>query len=69
MQVGIIFYASIAVIVFASLTTTLRLLDIQRWVPFAVSVYVVSVMLFTSMMLFTLRRQAEADRIGPGPAS
>jgi len=60
---------SIAVVVFISLITTLRLLDMPRWVPFAMSIYVVIIMLFTSMMLFTLRRQAEADRIGPSPTS
>jgi hypothetical protein len=41
----------------------------QRWVPFAMSVYFVLIMLFTSMMLFALRRQAEADRLGPSPVS
>jgi len=68
-QVKIVFYVSIAVVVFISLITTLRLLDMPRWVPFAMSIYVVIIMLFTSMMLFTLRRQAEADRIGPSPTS
>jgi hypothetical protein len=68
-QVKIVFYVSIAVIIFVSLITTLRLLEIQRWAPFAVSVYFVIIMLFTSTMLFTLRRQAEADRIGHSPAS
>src|SRR5271170_4605538 len=68
-QVKIVVYASIAFIVFVSLNVTLQLLDMQRWVPFAVSVYIVLIMLFTSMMLFALRRQAEADRLGPSPAS
>jgi hypothetical protein len=69
LQVKIVVYTSIAVIVFLSLNVTLELLDIQRWVPFALSVYFVLIMLFTSMMLFALRRQAEADRLGPSPAS
>jgi MFS family permease len=68
-QVKIAFYTSIAVIVFLSLNVTLQLLDMQRWVPFAMSVYVVLSMLFTSMMLFALRRQAEADRLEASPAA
>jgi hypothetical protein len=69
LQLKIVVYPSIAVIVFLSLNVTLELLDMQRWVPFAMSVYLVLIMLFTSMMLFALRRQAEADRLGPSPAS
>jgi MFS family permease len=68
-QVKIAFYTSIAVVVFLSLNVTLKLLDMQRWVPFAMSVYFVIIMLFTSMMLFELRRQAEADRLGLSPVS
>jgi MFS family permease len=68
-QVKIVFYTSIAVIVFLSLNVTLKLLDMQRWVPFALSVYFVVIMLFTSMVLFALRRQAEADRLGLSPVS
>jgi magnesium-transporting ATPase (P-type) len=68
-QVKIVFYVSIAAIVFISLLTTLRLLNLRGWMPFAMSVYFVIIMLFTSMMLFALRRQAEADRLGPSPAS
>ncbi|HVJ52536.1 MAG TPA: hypothetical protein VM689_08750 [Aliidongia sp.] len=68
-QIKVILYASIAVVVFLSFSITLRLLDLLRWMPFAVSVYFVIVMLFTSMVLFTLRRQAEADRLAPSPAS
>lgn len=68
-QLKIVFYSSIAIVVFLSLNVALQLLNMQRWVPFAVSVYFVVSMLFTSMMLFALRRQAEADRLGPSPAS
>ena len=64
-QVKIIFYASIAIILFVSLITTLTLLHLVRWAPFAVSVYMVIGMLLTSVVLFALRRQAEADRLGP----
>ena len=69
MQVKIVFYTSIAIIVFLSLNVTLELLDMERWMPFAMSIYLVIIMLFTSMMLFALQRQAVADRLGPSPAS
>jgi hypothetical protein len=64
-QVKIAFYTSIAFIVYLSLNVTLNLLAMQRWVPFAMSVYLVIIMLIGSMVLFALRRQAEADRLGP----
>jgi MFS family permease len=67
-QVKINVYSSIAFIVFILLNAALGLLHLQRWVPFATSVYVVIIMLICSM-LFALRRQAEADRLGPSPAS
>ncbi len=64
-QIKIVFYVSIAVTVFFSLIVALVLLHLQRWVPFAVSVYMVVIMLITSMMPFSLRRQAETDRLDP----
>jgi hypothetical protein len=67
-QVKFVVYTSIAIIVFLSLNVTLELLDMQRWAPCTLSIYFV-LMLFASMMLFPLRRQAEADRLGPRPAS
>ncbi|MDE2184958.1 MAG: hypothetical protein KGJ78_18240 [Alphaproteobacteria bacterium] len=67
--VKIIIYTSIAVTVFFSLIATLRLLHLVSWAPFALSIYFVIVMLITAMMLFALRRQAEADRLSSGPAS
>jgi MFS family permease len=67
-QVKINVYSSIAFIVFISLNAVLGLLHLQRWVPFATSVYLVMIMLICSM-LFTLRRQAEADRLGPSAVS
>jgi len=69
LQVKIVLYTTIAFVVFVSLNVTLQLLDMQRWVPFALSIYFVLIMLFTSMMLFALRRQAEADQLGPSPVS
>jgi hypothetical protein len=68
-QVKFVVYTSIAIIVFLSLNVTLELLDMQRWAPCTLSIYFVLIMLFASMMLFPLRRQAEADRLGPSPAS
>ncbi|WP_413991242.1 hypothetical protein ACMDCR_03780 [Labrys okinawensis] len=64
-QVKIALYVNTVAIVYLSLIATLNLLHLARWVPFAMSAYVVIIMLCTSMMLFALRRQAEAD----GPAS
>ena len=65
----IVVYASIAFIVFISLNVTLSLLHLLRWAPFAMSVYLVVLMLICSMLFFAPQRQAEADRLGPSPAS
>ncbi len=62
-QVRIVFYVTIAAIMFLSLITTLSLLHLARWVPFATSAYLVTIMLCLAMMLIVLRRQAEADRL------
>jgi hypothetical protein len=66
-QIKITFYASVALVVFLSLNFALELLDLQRWVPFVVSVYIVVIILISSMVLFALRRQAEADRLSSSP--
>jgi uncharacterized membrane protein len=68
-QVKIIFYTSFAIVVFVSYSVMLRLLHLPRWMPFAMSAYFVIVFLFTSMILFALRRQAEADRVDLVPTS
>jgi hypothetical protein len=65
----IIFYTSFAIVVFVSYSVMLRLLHLPRWMPFAMSAYFVIVFLFTSMILFALRRQAEADRVDLVPTS
>jgi hypothetical protein len=57
------------VIAYLSLTVALPLLHLWRWVPLATSVYSVIHMLFPSMQLFTLRRQAEAVHLDRSPAS
>ena len=62
-QVRITVYASIAIIAFVSLISSLMLLHLMSWAPFATSTYIVVAMLFTAWMLFSLRRQAEADRL------
>jgi hypothetical protein len=64
-QVKIIIYSSFAIVAFVSLMAALVLLHLLRWAPFAMSVFLVIAMLFTSMVMFALRRQAEADRLGP----
>ncbi len=68
-QIKLMFYVSIAVIVFQSLNLALRLLDMLRWAPFVMSVYFVIIILLCSMIGFALRRQADADRLGVSPAS
>ena len=68
-QIRIAFYASICFIAFSSLSAALKLLHLLKWMPFAMSVFVVFVLLLTSQMFFALRRQAEADLLGPSPAS
>jgi pyridoxal/pyridoxine/pyridoxamine kinase len=64
-QVKIVIYSSFAVVGFVSLTAALVMLHLLRWMPFTLSVYVVTVMFFTSTAMFALQRQAEADRLGP----
>ncbi|HUO97369.1 MAG TPA: hypothetical protein VMU01_01795 [Rhizomicrobium sp.] len=68
-QVKMTFYVTIFVTAFVSLTAALRLLHLLRWMPFAVSDYFVIVALFTAWFLFSLRRQAEADRLNSSPSS
>ncbi len=64
-QVKIAIYSSFAIVVFVSLTAALVLLHMLRWMPFALSVFLVVTILSMSMVMFALRRQAEADRLGP----
>jgi len=64
MQVKFIIYCSIAVVIFMSLTAMLVLLNLVRWAPFATSVYMAIIWLSMTIMLLSLRRRAEADRLG-----
>jgi len=67
-QVRVNIYSCIAVIAFLAMRLMLNMLQQPRWMPFAVSAYIVTVMLLTSTMMFALRRQAEADQLSPKPA-
>src|SRR5687767_12145633 len=60
-------YSCIAVVVFLSLNFTLVLLDLQRWEPFAQSVYFLACVLFCSMGLNTPPRHSEANGLGSSP--
>jgi hypothetical protein len=57
-------YTCIITVVFVSLTFTLALLALQRWEPFALSVFFVTCALLCSMSLTTLPRTPDADGIG-----
>jgi uncharacterized membrane protein YbhN (UPF0104 family) len=57
-------YSCIAVVVFLSLNFTLVLLDLQRWEPFALSVFFVITAVLSVMGMIAPPRQPEAS--GPG---
>lgn len=65
-KVGV--YTCIGVVVFLSLNFTLVLLGLQRWEPFALSVFLVITALLCSTGLTAPPRQPEADRLGSSPA-
>jgi len=69
MEVKFIIYCSIAVVVFMSLTAMLVLLNLVRWAPFAASAYMAIIWLSITIMLLSLRRRAEANRLGLTQAS
>jgi hypothetical protein len=58
-------YSCIAIVVFLSLNFTLVLLDLQRWEPFAQSVFFVITVLLSFMAYITSPRRPEADGFGP----
>ena len=58
-------YSCIIIVVYLSLTFSLGLLDLQRWEPFALSVFFVICALLTSMGVMASPRQPEADGLGP----
>jgi hypothetical protein len=57
-------YSCIACVVFLSLNFTLVLLDLQRWEPFALSVFLVACALLSSMGLLAPPRATETDGLG-----
>ena len=62
-------YSCIACTVFVSLNFTLVLLDLQRWEPFALSVFFVTCALLCFMSLAAPPRQPEADGLRSSPVS
>jgi hypothetical protein len=62
-------YSCIVCVVFISLNFTLALLDLQRWKPFALSVFFVTVAFLCFIRLIAPLRQSEADGVRSGPVS
>ena len=60
-------YSCIACVVFLSLNFTLVLLDLQRWEPFALSVFFVICALLSSMGVIAPLRRPEVDELGSNP--
>ncbi|MFL6604948.1 MAG: hypothetical protein ACJ8R9_26930 [Steroidobacteraceae bacterium] len=58
-------YSCIAVVVFMSLNFTLVLLELKRWEPFALSVFLVIVTLLSSMGMTAPPREPHADGLTP----
>jgi magnesium-transporting ATPase (P-type) len=59
-------YSCIACVAFISLNFTLVLLDLQRWEPFALSVFFVTTALLCSMVFTARPRRPEAEGLGSG---
>ena len=57
-------YSCIVIVVYLSLNFSLRLLDLQRWEPFALSVFFVICALLASMGLTAPLRKPEVDGLG-----
>ena len=57
-------YSCIAILVYLSLNFSLRLLDLERWEPFALSVFFVITALLASMGFNAPLRKPEADELG-----
>ena len=57
-------YSCILFVVFLSLNFSLRLLDLKRWEPFALSVFFVICALVSSMGFAAPPRKPEADELG-----
>ena len=57
-------YSCIVIVVYLSLNFSLRLLDLERWEPFALSVFFVISALLASMGFTAPLRKPEADELG-----
>jgi hypothetical protein len=60
-------YSCIVVVVYLSLSFSLGLLDLQRWEPFALSIFFVISVLLASMGLIAPPPAGKADGLGAGP--
>jgi hypothetical protein len=57
-------YSCIVVVVYLSLNFSLRMLDLQRWEPFALSIFFVITVLLASMGFIAPLRKPHADQLG-----
>jgi hypothetical protein len=62
-------YSCIAIVAFLSLNFTLVLLDLQRWEPFAQSVFIVITVLLSFIAYIASPRPPEADELGSSQVS
>jgi hypothetical protein len=62
-------YSCIVIVVYLILNFTLVLRDLQRWEPFALSVFLVICTLLASMGMIAPLRQPETDELGSSPVS
>jgi hypothetical protein len=58
-------YSCVVIVVYLSLNFSLRLLDLKRWEPFALSIFFVICALVASMGFAAPLRKPEVDEIGP----
>jgi hypothetical protein len=62
-------YSCIVIVVYLSLNFSLGLLDLQRWEPFALSLFFVICTLLASMSIAGRTRRPAADGLGSSPVS
>ncbi len=62
-------YSCIVVVVYVSFNFSLRMLDLERWEPFALSIFFVISVLLASMGFARLPREPQADELHPPIAS
>jgi uncharacterized membrane protein len=61
-------YSCIVIVMYLSLNFSLRLLDLQKWEPLAVSVFFVICSLLASMGVIARQHRPELDELGSGQA-